>query len=191
MEEKTIMTGKIKNSTLLCMIIGMVGAVPLIIHIFVLGFDFSMYEWAEIPLAIILIPLAILLRVQWSNIKVTVTDKRVYGTAMWGKRVDLPLDSITAVGTGLFSSLAVTTASGAIKFAMLENRDELHKTISDLLIERQDKAPAQTVIVQKQEPKAEPQKDTAEELKKYKELLDSGIITEEEFTAKKKQLLGL
>ena len=32
---------------------------------------------------------------------------------------------------------------------------------------------------------------SAEELKKFKELLDSGIITQEEFDAKKKQLLGL
>lgn len=31
----------------------------------------------------------------------------------------------------------------------------------------------------------------AEELKKYKELLDNGVITQEEFDAKKKQLLGL
>ena len=32
---------------------------------------------------------------------------------------------------------------------------------------------------------------SADELKKYKDLLDSGIITQEEFDAKKKQLLGL
>ena len=32
---------------------------------------------------------------------------------------------------------------------------------------------------------------TAEELKKFKELLDQGVITQEEFDAKKKQLLGL
>ena len=31
----------------------------------------------------------------------------------------------------------------------------------------------------------------ADELKKYKELLDSGVITQEEFDAKKKELLGL
>ncbi len=31
----------------------------------------------------------------------------------------------------------------------------------------------------------------ADELKKYKELFDSGVITQEEFDAKKKQLLGL
>lgn len=33
--------------------------------------------------------------------------------------------------------------------------------------------------------------DVAEELKKYKSLLDAGILTEEEFTAKKRQLLGI
>lgn len=33
--------------------------------------------------------------------------------------------------------------------------------------------------------------DTVEELKRYKELMDQGILTEEEFTAKKRQLLGI
>ena len=32
---------------------------------------------------------------------------------------------------------------------------------------------------------------SADELKKFKELLDDGVITQEEFDAKKKQLLGL
>ena len=35
------------------------------------------------------------------------------------------------------------------------------------------------------------QVSAAEELKKFKELLDMGAITQEEFDAKKKQLLGL
>ena len=33
--------------------------------------------------------------------------------------------------------------------------------------------------------------DAVAEIKKYKDLLDSGIITEEEFAAKKKQLMGI
>ena len=33
--------------------------------------------------------------------------------------------------------------------------------------------------------------DEADKLKKYKDLLDSGVITQEEFDAKKKQLLDL
>ena len=35
------------------------------------------------------------------------------------------------------------------------------------------------------------QASAADELKKFKELLDSGVLTQEEFDAKKKQLLGL
>ena len=38
---------------------------------------------------------------------------------------------------------------------------------------------------------SQPTHSNAEELKKYKELLDNGVITQEEFDAKKKQLLGL
>ena len=76
---------------------------------------------------------------RWSKVEITITDKRVYGVNSAGKRVDLPMDSISAVGTGIFSSLAITTASGAIKFAMLANRDELHKALSNLLVERQGK----------------------------------------------------
>lgn len=33
--------------------------------------------------------------------------------------------------------------------------------------------------------------NSIEEIKKYKELMDSGIITEDEFNQKKKELLGL
>ena len=40
-------------------------------------------------------------------------------------------------------------------------------------------------------PKAAGADNTVEEIKKFKELLDAGIITEEEFNMKKKQLLGI
>ena len=38
---------------------------------------------------------------------------------------------------------------------------------------------------------AAPATDAVEEIQRFKALLDQGIITEEEFTAKKKQLLGI
>jgi len=115
--------------------------------------------------------------------ELTVTDKRVYGSAMFGRRVDLPLDMINAVATSAGNGIAVTTASGAIKFLMIVNKDEIHKEISKLLVERQNK-PAATI-------KQEMPQSNAEELKKYKDLLDGGTITQEEFDAKKRQLLGL
>lgn len=48
--------------------------------------------------------------------------------------------------------------------------------------------PAQPAAAQ---PAAAPQADYVEELKKLAELKDMGIISEDEFEAKKKQLLGL
>lgn len=115
-----------------------------------------------------------------------VTDKRIYGKIAWGKRVDLPIDSVSAVGTGVFKSITISTSSGRIGFSAVKNRNEIHEVVSNLLIERQKKA---TISIQKTA--NIPSTSNAEELKKFKELLDSGIITQEEFDAKKKQLLGL
>ena len=122
-----------------------------------------------------------------SKIELIVSDKRVYGTAAFGKRVDLPLDSVSAIGTGWPKGIAVATSSGKISFLAIKNCGEIHKVLSNLLIERQNKvsAPIQTTI------KQEVNQSNADELKKYKELLDMGVITQEEFDAKKKQLLGL
>ena len=122
----------------------------------------------------------------YSKIELTVTDKRVFGCATFGKRVDLPLDAISAVGTSSMKGIDVTTASGAIKFKFILNRDELHKAISKLLVERQSKPTAATTTIKQEIPQS-----NADELKKYKDLLDNGVITQEEFDAKKKQLLGL
>ena len=41
------------------------------------------------------------------------------------------------------------------------------------------------------EPTSSAPVDTVTELQRYKALLEQGIITEEEFTAKKRQLLGI
>ena len=117
--------------------------------------------------------------------EITVTDKRVYGVCGF-KRVDLPLDSISAVSsTG--KAISVSTSSGRISFRMLKNAETVYDVINKLLLERQEQKknaePAPAAVVNA------PTK--AAELKEYKELLDSGIITPEEFDAKKKELLGL
>ncbi len=73
-----------------------------------------------------------------SRCEITVTNKRVYGKALFGMRVDLPIDSISAVGTSWFKGISVSTSSGRITFFGVSNRDEIHKVISNLLLERQD-----------------------------------------------------
>jgi len=118
--------------------------------------------------------------------ELTITDKRIYGKVAWGKRVDLPVDSVSATATiNHLKGVSVSTPSGKIGFLAIKNADEIYKVVSNLLIERQQEK-AKSVAVA-----SAPKNDSADELKKFKDLLDSGVITQEEFDAKKKQLLGL
>ena len=123
----------------------------------------------------------------FNKTELIVTDKRVFGKAAFGKRVDIPLDAISSVGTAFMNTIAVTSASGAIKFSLLKNRDEVHAAISKLIMERQEQKVANTSVTSD----STAPKSNIDDLKKLKELLDSDIITQEEFDAKKKQLLGL
>ena len=118
--------------------------------------------------------------------ELTVTDKRIYGKVAWGKRVDLPVDSVSATATiRILKGISVSTSSGRISFLLIKNAADIYDIMNNLLIERQQKEPVSPII------KQEIPQSQAEELKKYKELLDMGVLSQEEFDAKKKQLLGL
>lgn len=113
--------------------------------------------------------------------ELSVTNKRVYGIALFEKRVDLPLDSISAVGTSWLWGVDVGTSSGRIHFKLVKNKNEIHSVLSKLLMERQQEKASANIQTT----------SNADELKKFKDLLDSGVITQAEFDEKKKQLLGL
>lgn len=215
MEEKVLIEGKLKNIKVFCTVLALLGLVIYVIDGFYV--TNSNYEWRTtvfksysdytmsdsmkyafglgnewnlilIPLVLIFPILAYIIYRRWSRIKMVVTDKRVYGITSTGKRVDLPLDSISAVGTSsLLSGVSVSTASGVIKFSVLKNRDEVYSEISQLLVKRQNNP-----VVTAQSGAAHTTfQSGADELMKYKSLLDNGVITQEEFDAKKKQLLEL
>lgn len=114
------------------------------------------------------------------KMQITITDRRVCGKTYFGRSVDLPIDSISAVGSSWFNGIDVSTSSGKVSFLFIEDSKGIRELLCQLLIDRQEKQ--QSVI---------PAASTPDELKKYKELLDGGIITQEEFDAKKKQLLNL
>lgn len=67
---------------------------------------------------------------------ITVTDKRVYGKTSFGKRVDLPLDKIASVSCSGMGSIGVSTSSGLIKFNFIDNSEELHHTITTLIMDK-------------------------------------------------------
>jgi hypothetical protein len=85
----------------------------------------------------------------------------------------------------MIKGLSVSTASGKVSFWAISNRDAIYKVISDLIIDRQNKTTVPNSVPQSVNA------DYTEELKKIKQLLEMGVITQEEFDAKKKQLLGL
>ena len=120
--------------------------------------------------------------IKWwlSSYELTITDKRIYGKTSFGKRIDLPVDSISVVGTSALKGITIATSSGKIVFKLIKNRDDIHTEISNLIINRQSKYSDSKKSVS----------STADELKKYKELLDVGAITEDEFDTKKKELLN-
>lgn len=126
-----------------------------------------------------------LLALLTAPVEMTVTTERVYGTGSWGKKVDLPIDTISSISSSILGGIIIGTSSGRIKFAGLGNKKEIYRCISDLLVARQK---THTAVVQ---PQAPAPTSAADELAKYKNLLDSGVITQAEFDAKKKEVLGL
>ncbi len=127
-----------------------------------------------------------------SSYSLVVTPTKVYGLTRWGKRVDLPIDSISAVSSSMFKGIAIATSSGRIVFKFIKNRAEIYEAINNLLATRQ-KTP--NTVSQPQAGNLDAprttQSDSMDDLRKAKALLDDGIISQEEFDAKKKQLLGL
>lgn len=200
MEEKIIVKSMLKDIKAISTIFIKIGAVLTVIcEIIVLCIANSNYDkywddnlidfafsWYSTELFIGLIPLvlsviaAIIFYYAFYKTELTVTDKRVFGCTKFGKRVDLPLDSVSALALSPLNGVAVTTASGAIKFILIKNSTDIHYNISRLLVERQKKENNTEKYAV----------SDAEELKKFKELLDIGVITQEEFEAKKKELLG-
>lgn len=85
--------------------------------------------------------------------------------------VDFGKSTLKLVGAGIKFKISNLTNAEEIKSAIIEKKKSMQKVEE---------------TVTKNAPVS-----NAEELKKYKELLDSGVITQEEFDAKKKQLLGL
>lgn len=195
MEEKKIIDGTFSKSNILVVIFGIIAAIFMIIgfvqleeynaysgyNIYGYGEEYPMY----FVISFVFIGIAALTYLIMNKCELSLTDKRVYGKIKFGKRVDLPLNQISSVGQGWFKSLAIATSSGTIKFWLLNNRQEVFDELSNLLSKFQKSNIAEAVI------KQEIPQSNADELKKFKDLLDSGVITQEEFDAKKKQLLGL
>lgn len=121
--------------------------------------------------------------------KLLLTNKSLYFSAheinVGRKEQKLDLKDITNVELGinfLISQHLLITANGdKHRFVVYHGKDWLQK-IKEAI------AKIDEIVVEEE---AAPSNNYVEELKQLKELLDMGIITEDEFTIKKRQLLNL
>ena len=117
------------------------------------------------------------------KMSITVTPSRVYGRTLFSE-VSLPMDSITMTNKNGMKNLRIESPSENFVFSFTgkQARNDVYDVINQQIAQRNNNKGNVTVVNSA---------SNADELKKYKDLLDAGIITQEEFDAKKKQLLGL
>lgn len=121
--------------------------------------------------------------------QIYVTDKRIIAHKIEGifknEKVEIPLSSISSVNTtskriGVSIEIVASNNKASVDNLHLPIAQELKKIIDSLLLS----TPSPTAST-------EIPTDVADQIKKLADLRDSGILTEDEFNAKKKQLLGL
>ena len=124
------------------------------------------------------------------KINLVIKEKKVIGRTLFGKRLYLPIHQITAYSTrSLFSKIVISTPSGNTSFVFVGNYIKIAKVLADLINQRQKNTESFNPQTTARETTQPTQLSNLDELKKLKELLDMGAITQEEFDVKKKQLL--
>ncbi len=114
-----------------------------------------------------------------------ITEDNVKGKTLFGKEVVLPLSMVSSYATEEhLSTISIATSSGITKFVLIKNYKEMSQVLSELISKKQKGTESAATANQ-------PSGNSLDDIVKLKSLLDAGIITQEEFEAKKKQLLDL
>ena len=145
-------------------------------------------DWLTFIFACVFFVLAITFLIAfcaYRKCEIIITEKNVRGKTLFGKEVVLPVYMVSSYATRSFlSTIAISTSSGLTKFALISNYVEIGNVLAEKINERQDN----TLNI---ESKSGQSNINMDDLVKLKTLLEQGIITQEEFDAKKKQLLDL
>jgi hypothetical protein len=122
--------------------------------------------------------------------QIYVTDKRIIVHKIEGifenKKTEIPLSSISSInistkGLGATIDIVASNNNASVEHLHIHIAKELKNIIDSLLIPTSGNfTPIENTSV-----------DVADQIKRLAELKVSGILTEEEFSAKKKQLLGI
>lgn len=129
--------------------------------------------------------LAVLIYTIWyvKDSKKTMVVQDAYIIAKKGNTVvkQFQIKDIKSIEAAKRKGLKILGNGFKYKINLVKNRDEIRTVILEKLQSVRSATPAPAVE----------EASSLDEIKKVKDLLDTGIITQEEFDAKKKQLLGL
>lgn len=152
-------------------------------------FNFSCFYGYLLIVGIVAAVVGIIMKTSTEKCEITVTDSRIFGKLAHGKEVNIPLNQVTGLHSCSFDGVSVASIGNVSDFHCIENHEEVMKAISYLLANPQGTGAS---TPQRGEASAvSSSTNEAEQLKRFKDLLDSGIITQEEFGTKKKEILGL
>ena len=119
----------------------------------------------------------------WAIASVSYRKSTIFGGKLELNTVSGPQHNGGLGGLEAATAFSAYGSATAVPFRNGKNKEmaELHDFIQEKVEEAHKPQPATQVV----------QTDSADEIAKYKKLADEGTITQEEFEAKKKQLLGL
>ena len=196
MNEKILISGKMSKKQKISMAISILGSAFIALCLFfIIAFGGFRVRSEKDVFYIILIGvmlfnaiIKLFIYLAYGRCEIIITDQNVKGKANFGKEVVLPIYMISSYSIERkFSAITVATSSGVTKFAFINNYAEIGEVLSKKINERQDITSSSRV----ETAPAVTQSNSMDDLVKLKNLLDAGVITAEEFEAKKKQLLGL
>ena len=121
----------------------------------------------------------IIIKVNTEKCEITVYIHAIIGKLTHGKGVVIPMNQITAINPNSFNGVSISSIGNTCTFYCFENRDEIIKAISYILAN-----PPQATVSSATSATGE-----TERLKKLKELFDNGVLTQEEFDEKKREIL--
>lgn len=176
-----------KNKMTAFLMVGIILIVLICILLYNDAYYYEFWEYVLSTLPVVIVEGIIyfcfwLKKYNYNYLSLKITDEGI--AIINSKKFDMfiPTNQIGAVAQKkeTIEILNVNTTQ-ARSFYFLANADEIKKTLDDLIFKTENN---KTVVIQEND-------DSVLEIKKYKELLDSDIITQEEFDLKKKQLLDL
>lgn len=145
-------------------------------------FSFECFFGYMIMLGVVVLVVGIIMKFTTEKCEITVTNEAIIGFRPNRPKVSIPLNQITAINRSAFKGISISSIGNITNFHCFENREEIIKAISYLLANAQ---PSHSYSA------AEENNGDADRLKQLKKLLDAGVLTQEEFEFKKKEILGL